>query len=255
MVMEPGNRTSSLFSALRRLAEPLSGKVKLWENARFVLVDVPLDRKEAARLLPCGMRLREPPTATLFISNYTKTSFTVPYHEAAVLIHVRTLLGSGIHCPWMIVDDDTALIYGRELLGYPKKLGEFVFEEAGSAVTASVRRRGVEVLSIELERGECQAYPQPVFDRKTFNAGGPGQMFLVQPVWVFRPREEIQESWTAKATVRLQESEYDPIARLVSGEPVRARFVVMDILGAKYNLPAGLAGPRWFAATYDLRYR
>ena len=250
-----GTRSPSFWETMRRLMAPLSGKVKLWENARFVLVDVPLNREAAARVLPCGMRLQEPPTATLFISDYTRTSFTVPYKEAAVLLHVRTPLGSGIHCPWMIVDDDTALIYGRELLGYPKKLGGFVFREEGNRVTASVSRRGVEVLKIELERQEREVSPRPVFDDKTFNAGGPGQMFLFQLVWMFRPKEDIHEAWSAKARIEVRESEYDPVAGLVSGEPASARFVVMDILGSRYNLPVGLTGPRWFAATYDLRYR
>ena len=227
----------------------------MWENARFVLVDVPLERREAARILPCGMRLEEPPTGTLFIANYTKTSFSEPYKEAAVLIHVSSSLGSGLHCPWMIVDDDTALIYGRELLGYPKKLGDFTFMEQGDQITASVSRRGVEVMRITVERKEREASPPPVFSQKTFNVGGPGQMFLVQLLWMFRPKEVIRESWSGTATVALQASEFDPIARLVSGNPTRARFVVMDILGSKYNLPAGLAGPRWFAATFDMRYR
>lgn len=240
---------------VRRISKPMRGGAKMWEDARFVLAEVPIDRREARRILPFGLRPGEPAMATLFIADYTKTSFTVPYKEAALLIHVRTLLGRGLHCPWMIVDDDTGLIYGRELLGYPKKLGEFTFEEDGDRISASIARRDVEVLKIEGERKDREEKPQPVFDIKTFNAGGPGQLFLFQPIWMFRPKEIIIESWSADVEVTLNDSEYDPISRLVDGEPANGRFVVMDIIGSRYNLPMGMAGPRWFVNNFYMRYR
>ncbi|HUT54912.1 MAG TPA: acetoacetate decarboxylase family protein [bacterium] len=246
---------SSLLEDLKSILAPVGGDVKMWENARFVLAEVPLYSSEVKKILPFGMRPVEPALATLFIADYTKTSFTAPYHEAAVLVHVRTPLGSGLHCPWMIVDDDTGLIYGRELLGYPKKFGQFTFEEKDGGVFASVSRRGIEVMKIEARRQEREDSPRPVFDYKTFNAGGPGQFFAIQPIWLFRPKEVIQESWSAQAKVILGESDFDPIAKLVSGPPLNARFVVMDILGSRYNLPVGVAGIRWFANTYNLRFR
>lgn len=250
-----GDKVPSFWKTVSRLWEPVAGDAKMWENARFVLADVPLDRREVKRILPWGMRPSEQPRATLFIVDYTKTSFTVPYREAAVLVHVRTPLGSGLHCPWMIVDDDTGLIYGREILGYPKKLGIFTFEEDGDLITASVSRRGVEVMRIEARRTQAQDPSPPVFGRKTFNAGGPGQLFILQPIWLFRPKEVIHESYSAEVKVLLGESEYDPIARLVNGDPINGRFVVMDILGSSYNLPVGLAGIRWFVNTFFLRFR
>lgn len=245
----------SFWQGMKKILEPVLGNVKMWENARFVLADVPLHRHEARRILPFGLWPAKPAMATLFIADYTKTSFTAPYREAAILIHVRTPLGRGLHCPWMIVDDDTGLIYGREILGYPKKFGQFTFEEKDEAVTASVSRRGVEVLKIEARLKEPEESPRPVFDMKTWNAGGPGQFFAIQPIWLFRPKEEILQSRAAQAEVTIRESEYDPIARLVSGPPLNARFVVMDILGSRYNLPAGVAGLRWFVNTYNLRFR
>ena len=104
--------------------------VKMWDGARLVLADVPVNAREAARILPWCMKPVDPPLATLFITDYPKNAFTVPYKEAAVLIHVRTPLGRGIHCCWMVVDDDTALILGRENLGYPKKMADITYEES-----------------------------------------------------------------------------------------------------------------------------
>ncbi len=228
---------------------------KLWENARFVLADVPLNAAEARKIMPLGIKLVEPASGILFIADYTKTSFTIPYKEAALLVRVRTLFGDGLHCCWMVVDDDTALIYGRELLGYPKKLAEITFEENGDLINASVTRRGIRAMAMEAERGASQPAPPPVFDLKTFNAGGLGQHFAVNPVWLLRPVEEIHASYEARVSLTLADSEFDPIARLVSGSPIAGRLAVTDILGTKYMCPVGITGLRWFSRTFNMRYR
>lgn len=228
---------------------------KLWEDAHFVLADVPLHAEAVKRILPLGLRPSDPPLATLFICDYKKTGFTVPYKESAVLIHVRSIFGEGYHCCWMPVDDDTAMIYGRELLGYPKKMADIVFEENENGVSASVTRRGVEVLTMEGKRGALQSSPPPIFDVKTFNVGGLGQFMAVNPVWLFRPTEVIHESYEAEVTITVAESEYDPIAGLIAGDAIRGRMAVIDILGAPYMLPVGLAGIPWSNRTFFMRYR
>ena len=235
--------------------ENWKNKVNLWDNARFLLADVPLDKKRASDALPLGMWPTNPPMATLFIASYPKTSFTVPYREAAMLIHVRTLLGKGIHCTWMIVDDDTALIYGRELLGYPKKMGTFTFNEEGNKISASVTRRGITVLEMKGERMDKEVKPSPVFDRKMFNASGMGQFFTLNPVWLLRAKEKIHESYAAKVSLSVKESEFDPIASMISGPPENGRVVVMDILYGRYLIPVGFAGPFWLNKNFRIRFR
>lgn len=230
-------------------------RLNLWDNARLLMADVPLDRTKAARALPLGMWPGSKPRATLFIVDYTSTSFTVPYHEAAMLIHVRTPLGRGLHCNWMIVDDDTALIYGRELLGFPKKMGAFTFTEKGNAVKASVTRRGVTVLSMSGALGAKHAKPLPFFDRKIFNVSGMGQWFLFNPIWLLRTKENIRESRAAEVSLTAKESEFDPIASMISGPPENGRMVVLDIISSRYLVPVGLAGPFWFSRNFRARFR
>ena len=249
--VEPKNR----LDVLRSFKESLFGEENLWDDAHFILAEVPLHKEETEKILPPGMKLTDPPTATVFIVDYKKTSFTVPYKEAAVLVHVRTALGKGIHCPWMLVDDDTALIYGRELLGYPKKMGQFEFAEKAGRIKASVARRGVTVLEMDGKRGEKQEEPLPVFDKKTFNAGGPGQMFLFNPVWLFNPTEVIHESYEADVKVTVRESENDPIASLISGDAISGRIVIMDIPGGKYHIPIGFAGLMHMGRTFLMRFK
>lgn len=232
-------------------------KVKLWENARFILIDLPLNADTVKRILPLGMGLVKPPTATLFIVNYTQTLFTCPYMEAALLLHVRTPFGKGQHCCWMVVDDDTALIYGREFLAFPKKLADIPFEEKDNSIIAGVKRRGIALISIKAEKTSIEEKPLPVFNKKTFNIGGVGQWFMLNPVWLFKPNETIHEAYSAEASLTLNDSLYDPIKRFIAEytNPITARFVAMDILGAPFILPVGIAGIPWFIKTYNMRYR
>ena len=250
------NQPVSFLGSLTRFYGMINGKGEnLWDNARFILADVPLHPDRVRKALPCMLKPSAPPMATLFVVNYPKTSFTVPYHEAALLIHVRHLLGPGLHCHTMVVDDDTALIYGRELLGYPKKLAQFEWREDGDQVFGSYTRRGVTVLSMEGTKGESQPSPKPVFDVKTYNVSGPGSLFICNPIWVLRPREVIHESRTMDVKVKINPSEWDPIADLVVGEPVNGRFVALDIVKSRYNLMAGMAGPKFLFNNFNIRFR
>jgi Acetoacetate decarboxylase (ADC) len=241
----------SRFVALLRL------KVKLWEDAHFLLIDLPLNPEAVKKILPLGMALRKPYRATFFMADYTKTAFTIPYHECALLIHVRTLFGAGVHCPWMIVDDDTALIYGRELLGYPKKMGEFQYTRKGNAISAGLIRRGVPVFSVSAKQAAAEKAPSPVLGIKTFNFGALGQFMAFNPVWMFKPGEKIHESYRAEADLIIQNSICDPIKPLIAEyrNPMPARVARVDILGSRIMLPVGMTGLRTYANTFELRFR
>ena len=253
--MTDSNNNPGWIGSIKGLFGQIYGKENLWDNARFIFADVPVDKKAASRRLPWGLKLADPARATLFIVDYTKNSFTFPYHEAGMLLHVRHLFGAGLHCSWMVVDDDTAMIYGRELLGYPKKMGIFEFAEEGEKKSASIERRGFKVLSMEGEIGEKQTKPAPAFDVKTYNAGGPGGLFLFNPVWMFRPIEVIHESHEMDVKVKVEPSELDPLAEMIDGDPLSGRFVVMDIVSSRYMAPVGLTGPGFTGINQTLRAR
>ena len=52
----------------------------------------------------------------------------------------------------MPVDDDMALIGGREQFGYPKKLAESItLERKSNIVIGSVKRKGTEIIRIECD--------------------------------------------------------------------------------------------------------
>lgn len=249
--------SKSIFKLLANMVALWQNKVKLWENARFVFIEVPLNPGETNKLLPAGMFLSRSHSATFFIADYTKTAFTVPYKECALLVHVRTPFGAGVHCPWMIVDDDTALIYGRELLGYPKKMGELNFTEEGRTISAGLTRRGVKLISVKAEKKFEEIPPRPMMGLKTFNIGGMGQFTSLNPIWMFKPGETIHEAYAAEAELTIADSPYDPIKKLIADykNPLPARIGIIDIMKLRYMIPVGLTGVRVYANTFENRFR
>lgn len=226
-----------------------------WEDARVILVDVPVDKKAVRQILPRYMKLTEDAKATLFIADYPKNLFTVPYKEAALLFHVKTPMGTGIHCAWMAVDDDTAMIYGRESLGFPKKLADFTFEENDTRIKAGLKRRGQDLFTMDAAIREPETNPQPVFALKTFNVRHSHKYVLLHSIWMFRPGEKIAAYNRADIDLKIGETENDPIYRLVSGNPTNGRVVTLDILSGTYLLPVGLATFRWYVMSHTMRYK
>jgi len=255
-MMKPKEKNPFIFKNEWKDLQNRSGNnSNLWDGARILLVDVPINKTLTKKILPFYMSPSKEPKATLFIANYVKNCFTVPYHEAAILIHVRTPFGKGVHCPWMIVDDDSAMIYGRDQLGYPKKMGRFIFEEDGSNVIAAVRRRGIDVLKMDAVNRNAEENPGPVFAQKFFNVRNPGLFYLLHTIILFKANEKITESYHADIQLTINESAVDPIARLIDGPPENGRMVVMDIMKGSYLFPVGFAGFQWFVLNHRFRFQ
>ena len=84
-----------------------------------------------------------------------------------------------------------------------------------------------------------------------------GQVFAVHPVWMFKYKEVIHESYTAKITLNIKDSDYDPILRFIGDyrNPVKGRIARMDILGFRTLWPAGISGPVVFKNSFNLKFR
>lgn len=240
-------------SALGMLRRSFSRTHLQCRDARFVACDLPLHADRVRRLLPVGLRPSEPCMGTLFVVDYREPAFSPPYLEAALLLHVRTVFGRGMHCCWIVVDDDTPMIYGRETLAYPKKMATLTFEEEDDAVHATVTRRDRPLLTLEAWRAGPLDDPPPIFGAPTYNVGGIGTLLGINPIWRFSLVETPREAYHADIQLTLHDSPYDPVQPLVAGTPMRPRVMIADIAGATSFVPVGLAGPRWFARNYALR--
>src|SRR5688572_15965046 len=132
----------------------LVGHRWIYRDAHYLVADVELDAARAKRWVPWPLRLAKPARAQLFMSFFPTTTFGSVYREAGLFFEVTHFGRRAVYSPWMLVDDDVALILGRELLGYPKKLGEFEWELDGDRISASVTRRGHKLVTMRGTLGD-----------------------------------------------------------------------------------------------------
>lgn len=228
----------------------------IFEGSLILTAEVPVDRYEANTLLPYGLWLPPRPTALLFAADHRKPCFTRRYQEVSLMIRVRSLAGPGLLVAWMLVNDDSALIYGREVLGYPKKMADISIVDDGRAVRVHAARRGDEIFALDLARTGPVTKPPALFATNLIAVGGLGQFFAVNAAWACRSTERVHASHLATASYRLGQSPYDPIHAVVGDSaPLEARVTELDVGAGRLILPVGVAGLRFFAKNYNLRFR
>jgi acetoacetate decarboxylase len=101
------------------------------------------------RLLPPPLKPSIAPIAGIFVANYPKTSFGVAYLESALFLTAQHRGDEGIFFLAMPVTDDMAMIGGREVFGYPKKMARIGLERSGGKVQGWTERHGIGFLEIE----------------------------------------------------------------------------------------------------------
>ncbi len=154
-----------------------------------------IDPVAARRWVPWPLRPAEPAGALLFIAWFPTTTFGSVYREAGLLLHVKHLGADAVYSPWMIVDDDVALILGRELLGYPKKdRARSTSTSTATAISAVATRRGAELLRMEGTLGERVEGAAADAGPPHRNVRSSLEELAVPKVIAFTPREQVIEA-------------------------------------------------------------
>jgi acetoacetate decarboxylase len=238
-----GVRFPPVKGTVGRLREMLALGDYIYRDAHYLACEIEVDRDRAARWVPWPLRLARDATATLFTAWFPETTFGSVYREAGLLLHVTHLGRPAVYSPWMIVDDDVALILGREALGYPKKLGEIDFVLDGDRVHAVARRRGAELVRMVGTLGRRLENAPPILGRPHRNVRT--MLGLTLPLLVaFTPKERVVEVREAKLEVTIGGSERDPLRELGFGAIRTARLHRVDLAAAFPPLPVGIPSPR-----------
>ena len=218
----------------------------VYRDAHYLSAEIEVDEGAAKRWLPWPLRLARPATATVFTAWFPWNAFGSVYREAGLFLHVEHRGRSAVHCPWMIVDDDVALVLGRELLGYPKKMGEIDFRIDGDRVEGLARRRGATLITMRGSLGAALADPPPFLGRPHRNLRC-GMTFSWPRLVAFTPREQAIEVRRAQLEVTIEGSERDPLHELGFGRVRAARL-------HRVNLGAGLGVPHTTALASPISY-
>jgi len=236
---------------LQRLRE-MAFRRWVYRDAHYLVADVELDPDRARRFVPWPLRLATPPRANLFLAFFPHTAFGSVYREAGLFLDVTHLGRRAVYSPWMLVDDDVALILGRELLGYPKKLGEFTWQLDGDRISASAHRRGHTLITMTGTLGASIATPPPILGRPHRNIRASAGI-AIPKVIAFSPKERVCDVRAAELAVTITGSERDPLHEMGLGRVLGARLHRVDLGGAMPPLPVGAVSPLAYAKHLLLR--
>jgi acetoacetate decarboxylase len=131
-----------------------------YKKARWMRFDYETDSESVAELIPEQLSLTDPAIASMSFIDYPWSTLG-PYHEAFLAVQVMYGDEPLVYLTYLILDRDTPILVGRELYGYPKKMGcvEFIREE--DLLAAYVERpRGTRICS-GVMRPEEQLDPLP----------------------------------------------------------------------------------------------
>ncbi len=131
----------------------LRGYDWVWEfrSAEMLWVVFRTDPQVIERILPKPLEPLSEPLALAFVARYPSTNFGLTYSEGALFLPARHKGEQGMYCLAMPVDDDMAMVGGREQFGFPKKIAAITLDRENDHVVGSVVRQGTEILRLECE--------------------------------------------------------------------------------------------------------
>ncbi|MHA1323672.1 MAG: acetoacetate decarboxylase family protein, partial [Candidatus Helarchaeota archaeon] len=104
-----------------------------------------------ARVLPPPLQPVEKPLCSAFIAHYPSTNQGLPYYESALFIRSKYEDELGNYFLAMHVDDDRALIGGREICGFPKKIAKIRLMQENDELHAFSERNGTKNLEVRVK--------------------------------------------------------------------------------------------------------
>ncbi|MHA1904202.1 MAG: acetoacetate decarboxylase family protein [Candidatus Thorarchaeota archaeon] len=180
------------------------------------------------RVLPPQLEPPEAPLANAYVAEFHRSSFCPPYNEAALFVSAEYKGMTGSYCLSMPVTNDIAMIGGREIYGYPKKIAENIHvKRRGNDVTGICTRRGIDIIKIDAvlsDPFDDEVASSPHFLLKSFaderGIGPDSNPKIVkqhsQITW--GPRE------VGEGRLTLGESIYDPLSDIPVGEVLMALY-------------------------------
>jgi acetoacetate decarboxylase len=231
-------------------------------NAEMLFAIFETDPAIVQEILPQPLKPSSDAYGIVFVGSYPETNFGCIYNEGALFLNCEFKSERGVYCLSMPVDDDMAMVGGREYYGYPKKMAERIsLERNGDYVVGSVIRKGTEIIRIEcqLEQGaphdlfenlayptedwngiKCQKFVSFLF--KYFPSPG-GDAFdyfprLIREPVLFRPIGELR---AGAGKIFLGCTDYDPLGVI----PVNSISNIAYGLFHNTMLPGKVVGRVW----------
>lgn len=167
----------------------------------------------------------------VFVLRNDDVSGLDPYSEGGVVIPCSYKGIDGAYMAYEYVNTDDSLCAGREIWGYPKKLGIVTFEETDETVHGTITRKGKKIIDIKLNKDNKKVVSQNFFPRlqvKRIPKASEYGTDIDQVIKNVFEGSVIHKKVTGSASASFEFSKDDPIAELGPVEVIGGQFVVGD---------------------------
>ena len=139
----------------------------------------------------------------------------------------------GRYCVYLMVDHDIQMANGREIWGYPKKLGQIKMEEKNGVLISTVERAGFMLVRAGMELSQL-VKPEPPVTGPMFNLklipsvkkdAPPDVMQLTSKT---TENVKVHKVYTGKATLEFGTSPVDPFHKIPITEVMGGRYTNFD---------------------------
>lgn len=192
-----------------------------WKGVRVAIFPFAPRAEVAQRILPPEVELADGPGLITMLDYPASTIH--PFTELVVLLPVKVGRTLGNYVPYIYVTTDEALIPGRELAGFPKKLANVTWQRDGNRFRGSATRFGTTFLELEgtidapmppeLMKLQSEASRRPSINYKLIP--GPAGEIEVEEITAVQLEIVTHEAEIGRGSVRCTPCADDPVADLV----------------------------------------
>ncbi len=154
------------------------------------------------------------------------------YHEMLLGAPVGFEGKPGNYCVYLMLDHDGAIAGGREIYGFPKKLGQIKMEEKDGVLMSTVERAGMTLVRAAMELSQLakpEAVSLTLFNLKLIPSvkkdAPPDVMQLTSTTL---ENLKVHRVYTGKATLEFGTSPADPFHRVPIKEVMGGRYTSSD---------------------------
>ena len=209
-------------------------KTRDFKDAEMLGVMFNTTPEKIKELLPAPLEPTPSSSGLIFVAQYKDTNLGKGYREAALFLKCQYKGEEGTYCLSMPITDETRMVNGRDVFGYPKKMATIHLEKSGNEAQAWVERNGVRLLEVKARfSSQLPALPPT----------GPNFLFKAMPKIdltpgfdgpVFLARQEttinLKKLELGMAQVKLKSSDSDSWAEVEIANPdtLMAFYMISD---------------------------
>lgn len=188
------------------------------------------------RVLPPGLTPTDDPLVEAEVVEVGGSNCVGSFAGGALYVQAAHGDDIGYYCLWMPMSTDTAVRWGRDLFGEPKKRAAVRLERDGDDVSASATRHGEELLGIDATmetRRSVDPSPRTVFHYK-YLPDATGRGFQFDPTLVRVDFEsDLHRFETGTGSLSLGHTAHDPLSDLGVESVLSTAYAEADLTSSQ----------------------